>query len=267
MAATACERSPQTSSGAAGTPDSSIISPDGSGVPDGELGRSVRRGHAILAATHDSLPSHVGAALRCTSCHLGDGHQKDALPLTGVYARFPQYRARAAMVQRLEDRVNDCFLRSMNGSALALDDPAMRDIIAYLAFISRGVMVGEAATPAPNGPIIGDTMAGAQIYRAQCARCHGADGAGMAPFPPLWGKSSFNVGAGMARLRTAAAFIRHNMPQDRAGSLNDLDALNVAAYITSRPRPDFGGKEHDWPNGDAPADAPYPTLATKHPLQ
>ncbi len=247
--------------------DSSILASDGSGVPEGELGRSIRRGHAIVAATRDSLPTHVGAALRCTSCHLGDGRQKNALPLTGVYARFPQYRARTGTVQRLEDRVNDCFLRSMNGSALAFDDAAMRDIIAYLAFISRGVVVAEApAAGTLAQPTTGDTLAGAQVYRAQCARCHGADGAGVGPFPPLWGKNSFNIGAGMARLRTAAAFIRTNMPQDQAGSLSELDALNVAAYVTSRPRPDFAGKEHDWPNGDAPLDAPYPTIGVKHPL-
>jgi thiosulfate dehydrogenase len=270
--AAACDRSPPGTPGTAATSDSSILAPDGSGAPDGELGRSIRRGHAILAATRDSLPRHVGAALRCTSCHLGDGHQKNALPLTGVYARFPQYRARTGTVQRLEDRVNDCFLRSMNGSALAFDDTAMRDIVSYLAFISHGTTVGEATNPAAGASVgavtsTGDTIAGAQVYRAQCARCHGADGAGAAPIPPLWGKTSFNLGAGMARLRTAAAFIRHNMPQDRAGSLNDLDALNVAAYITSRPRPDFAGKEHDWPNGDAPLDAPYPTIGVKHPLQ
>ena len=261
----ACDRAPHRYSPAAAAPDSSVLAPDGSAVPGGELGRSIRRGHAILAATRDSLPSHVGSTLRCTSCHLGDGRQKDAIPLTGVYARFPQYRSRAAMVQRLEDRINDCFLRSLNGSALAFDDSAMRDIVVYLAFISRGVAVGDSESGPPGGPAAGDAVAGAQVFRSQCARCHGANGAGMTPFPPLWGSKSFNIGAGMARIRTAAEFIRHNMPQDRAGTLNDLDALNVAAYITSRPRPDFAGKARDWPRGDAPPDAPYATLAGKQP--
>ena len=38
-------------------------------------------------------------------------------------------------------------------------------------------------------------------------------------------------------------------------------AADVAAYITSRPRPDFPGKEHDWPRGDPPPDVAYATLA------
>jgi thiosulfate dehydrogenase len=264
---TACHRGNDPALPTSVASDTSIRAPDGSGVPAGELGRSILRGHALLAATHDSLPTHVGAALNCTSCHLGDGRQKNALPLTGVYARFPQYRSRTGTVQLIEDRINDCFLRSMNGSALSLDDAAMHEIVAYLAFISHGTGVGMPEAVAPAEPAIGDTMAGGQVFRAQCARCHGSDGAGTAPYPPLWGKTSFNIGAGMARLRTAAEFIRHNMPQDRPGTLNDLDAINVAAYILSRPRPDFAGKEHDWPRGDAPDDSPYPTLAGKRPPQ
>ena len=166
-------------------------------------------------------------------------------------------------MQRLEDRINDCFVRSLNGSALAFEDPAMRDIVAYLAFVSRGVSVGDPGARAPSGSTAGDTTAGAEVFQRQCARCHGPDGAGMPPYPPLWGGKSFTIGAGMARVRTAAAFIRHNMPGDRAVILNDVDALNVAAYVTSRPRPDFAGKEHDWPLGDAPPDAPYVTAAAK----
>jgi thiosulfate dehydrogenase len=67
----------------------------------------------------------------------------------------------------------------------------------------------------------------------------------------------------MARVRTAAAFIRRNMPMDRPGILNDQQATDVAAYINSQPRPDFPGKEHDWPNGDPPPDVAYETLAAR----
>ncbi len=241
--------------------DSTLRAPNGDLVPGGDLGRSILRGHAILAATRDSLPDHVGSSLRCTSCHLADGRGENALPLTGVYARFPQYRSRAATVQRLEDRINDCFLRSLNGTALAFDDPAMRDIVAYLAFISRGVPIADKPPQVAAGATTGDTVAGLRVFVAQCARCHGADGGGsVAPvYPPLWGAKSFNIGAGMARVRTASAFVKHNMPFDMPGTLTDVDALNVAAYVMSRPRPDFIGKEKDWPNGDAPPDTPYKT--------
>jgi thiosulfate dehydrogenase len=79
--------------------------------------------------------------------------------------------------------------------------------------------------------------------------------------PPVWGAQSFAIGAGMARLRTAAAFIRWNMPLDRPGQLTDQQAYDVAAFVLAHPRPDTPRKELDWPNGDPPEDAAYPTLA------
>jgi thiosulfate dehydrogenase len=66
----------------------------------------------------------------------------------------------------------------------------------------------------------------------------------------------------MARLRTAASFIRHNMPYGNP-TLTDQQAFDVAAYVNSRPRPDFAGKENDWPRGDAPPDVAYPTRASR----
>jgi thiosulfate dehydrogenase len=261
----ACVRDPRNAPATATTADTALRAPDGSPVPGEALGRSILRGRAILAATRDSLPAHVGNALRCSSCHLGDGREPAAMSLIGSYARFPQFRWRSASVQRIEDRINDCFLRSMNGTPLSWDDPAMRDIVAYLAFISRGVAVGDTSDFAIGTALAGDTIAGAGVYAARCARCHGvADGAGVRPgaFPPLFGPKSFNIGAGMARIRTIQAFVLRNMPRDSAGTLTPAEAVNVAAYLTSRPRPDFADKTHDWPCGHRPPDAPYATPGT-----
>ncbi|HEY6809459.1 MAG TPA: c-type cytochrome, partial [Gemmatimonadales bacterium] len=195
-------------------------------------------------------------------CHLDEG-RRPVGSWVGVYGRYPTYRARSATVETIEFRVNDCFRRSMNGSALPVDGPDMRDIVAYLAFLSRGASIGApipAGSPARWDSLPADTAAGRAVFDTTCARCHGADGLGSAAAPPLWGPRSFNIGAGMSRVRTAAAFIAANMPFDRPGTVSDRQALAVAAFIAAHPRPDFAGKEHDWPNGDAPADAAYPTL-------
>jgi len=223
---------------------------------------SIRRGHALLAATRDSLPRHVGNNLRCTSCHLNDGRQPDAMPWTGVTARYPQYRSRNDAISTIEDRINDCFERSMNGSPVPNDSRDMRDMIAYLTSLSSeaaagGTVHGQGLPAMPS--LAGDTSRGARLFASTCVTCHGEHGQGTAVAPALWGDSSYNIGAGMARVRTAASFIRHNMPFGNA-SLTDQQAFDVAAYINSRPRPDFPGKEHDWPRGDAPADVPYATL-------
>ena len=223
---------------------------------------AVRRGRALLEHTRDSLPGHVGSSLRCFSCHLNEGNRPNALPLTGVHSRYPQYRPRSGMITLLEDRVNDCFERSLNGKALPLEGQDMRDIVSYLAFISTGV--------APPGDVLGqglraiaprtpDLGRGRAIFSETCSRCHGSNGAGTGLAPAVWGPRSFNLGAGMGRLRTAAAFIRDNMPADQAMELTDQQAFDVAGYLLSQPRPDFPRKADDWPNGDAPADVAYPT--------
>lgn len=239
--------------------------PTDSEIPNDAFGASVRRGLALVTATRESLPAHDGSALRCTSCHLDQGRRANGSWI-GSFARFPQYRSRRGAVELIEDRVNDCFARSLNGKWL---DPAgsdMRDIVAYLAFLSWRSPVGIPLA-GPNArlqrfaSLIADTAAGHRTFGTVCARCHGPEGQGTTVAPPLWGPRSFNIGAGMARVRTAASFVRDNMPFDQPGTLTDQQAFDVATFVVAQPRPDFPGKQFDWPHGDPPPDVAYPTLA------
>ena len=231
-------------------------------TPDDPFERAVYRGLALLVHTRDSLPRYVGSNLACTSCHLDEGRRANAAPLAGVYARYPRYIDRAAAVVPLEDRVNYCFTRSLAGSKLPNGSREMQDIIAYLAYISRGVPVGG-HVPGEGMPtmpaLVGDSARGIAVYAQNCALCHGPEGAGAGTAPALWGSRSFSIGASMARPERAASFIRHNMPLDRPGTLTDQQAFDVAAYLTGMARPDMPGKEQDWPQGGAPTDVPYDT--------
>ena len=234
--------------------------------PQDSLGNAVRRGLALVTATAESLPRFVGANLACTSCHLDQGRRGTAAPLTGVFARYPKYIERSGAVVSMEDRVNYCMTRSLAGTRLPNDSREMQDIVAYLAYMARGVPVGahlpvEGMPAMPKG--LGDTARGAEVYTVACARCHGADGAGLAKVPALWGPLSFSFCASMARQERAASFIRHNMPFDKPGTLSDQEAYDVAAYITAKARPDLPEKVHDWPLGGAPADVPYDTKGHK----
>jgi thiosulfate dehydrogenase len=235
-------------------------------TPDDPYEVAVYRGLAIVTHTHDSLPNYVGSTLSCTNCHLDEGRRPDAAPMTGSFVRYPKYIERTGAVVPLEDRVNYCMTRSLAGSKLPPDSREMQDIIAYLAYISKGVpsgehVRGEGMPKMP--PLLGDSSRGKPIFADNCARCHGNDGAGMGPIPALWGQKSFSIGASMARQERAASFIRHNMPFDRPGTLTDQQAFDVAAYMTAMPRPDLPGKESDWPNGGASADVPYDTKGHK----
>ncbi len=225
-------------------------------IPDGPLGASVQRGLALVEHTADSLPGYVSANLRCTSCHLDRGLRDKAIPLTGAYDRYPRFVERTGAVVLIEDRVNYCFTRSLAGRALPPRSREMVDIVAYLAFVSHAATGSVEPNLAPLGA---DSARGAVVYASSCGRCHGADGAGLQATPAVWGARSYSIGASMARVGRAAAFIRRNMPFDLPGTLSDQQAYDVAAYINSHARPDLPGKSLDWPGGKAPADVPYAT--------
>jgi thiosulfate dehydrogenase len=257
----------------ADTVEASVVPPD-SAMPTGALGKSMRRGRALLQHTHDSLPRYAPANLRCISCHLDDGRRVDGAPLVGAYARYPRYVERAGAVVSIEERINYCFTRSLAGRRLPPSSREMQDIVSYLAFLSTGVPTGAhvRGEGLPRVPkLTGDSVRGQKLFVANCVRCHGAGGGGGAvpvnsrgqnsPLfaPALWGARSFSIGAGLARIERAAAFIRSVMPYDRPGTVSDQEAYDLAAFLLSHPRPDLPAKASDWPAGGAPADVPYST--------
>ena len=244
-----------------------LVVPDLATIPEGPVGDAVRRGQLLVSRTREELPDNVGNGLHCTSCHLQGGTVANAGPWIGITGVFPEFRTRNAKVNVLQDRVNDCFERSMNGTPLAPDSADMTAIIAYMTWLSQGVPSGvpiegrgfarikDAPTPDPDH--------GALVYGQKCSACHGAEGAGLETpdggylYPALWGDHSYNIGAGMSRLDTAAAFVKWNMPLGQGGTLSDQEAYDVAAYFIAKPRPDFALKAADWPDGGKPRDARY----------
>lgn len=255
-------KAPAATTTPAGPPVIALATYADAAIPAGKLGESIRRGLALIDHTADSLPAYVGGNLRCTSCHLDHGLRADAAPLVGAYIRFPKYMDRSDAVVPIEDRVNYCFTRSLAGRALPPRSREMVDIVAYLAFISRGTGAGghvKGEGMPTMTALAADTTSGRAVFAENCLRCHGVDGAGTGAVPALWGAKSFSVGASMARVERAASFVRHNMPFDKPGTLTDQQAFDVAAFVDAHARPDSPGKERDWPAGGAPGDVPYAT--------
>jgi thiosulfate dehydrogenase len=192
----------------------------------------------------------------------------------GVAAFFPGYAPRAGREISLEERINGCFKRSMNGKPLPPGSAELKAMVAYFDWLKRDATAKSTVAGRGVGKmdptIRPDPVRGAEVYAAECASCHGAHGEGLRGrdgrlvYPPLWGDAAFNVGAGMARTSTAAAFVKANMPiaaRDRfplaQGGFRDQDAVDVAEFFSHQPRPDFPEKVKDWPNGGKPADARY----------
>jgi thiosulfate dehydrogenase len=269
--------------------------PDPDALPDDPYGRMVRRGRDLITRTSsligpdapDRAMRLAGNGLDCQSCHLQAGTQQFGIPLAGVWGVFPQYIGRENEVRTLEERVNGCMERSMNGRPLAVDGPEMKAILTYIRHISASERVGQSLVGRGTPPLplldrAADPVRGQVVYAETCAACHGADGLGERldaaeaaetgrryRFPPLWGPDSYNDGAGMARIITAARFVHANMPLGttfEAPAIPAADAFDVMAFVNTQPRPHRPGLEADYPDRSAkPVDAAYPPFVGPFP--
>lgn len=259
--------------------------PDPAQLPAGPQKDLVLYGQALSTRTFahigpevsDPAMRYAGNNLACTSCHQANATKPFAMPWVGVSATFPQYRAREDDISTVEERVNGCMQRSMNGKPLPLGSREMKAYTAYIAFLSQGVPVGASVkgtatlqTKMPNRRA--DTDAGRVVYAAKCAACHGPEGQGTRvgkagdaqgyTFPPLWGPDSFNTGAGMNRVVMATRFIQANMPMGASHDATQLsvdEAYDVAAHMASQPRPVKANLEADFPaRWNKPVDAAFP---------
>jgi thiosulfate dehydrogenase len=242
-----------------------LVVPDEINIPSGPEGAAIEFGKKLVTDTRKLLPNNVGNGLNCTNCHLGSGTVAFAGPFVGLWGMFPEYRNRGGNIDSLTERINDCFERSMNGKALAYNSTEMNAMLMYINWLSTGVPVRTPVVGRGMGKVNTDLKPnparGKQIYAEKCAVCHGATGegtknpAGGYMFPPVWGNSSFNIGAGMARTYTAAAFIRHNMPLGQGNTLSEQDAVDVAEFMTHQTRPAFAAAKDDYAKGNKPKDA------------
>jgi len=156
----------------------------------------------------------------------------------------------------------------MNGDPIDSSSKEMQAIVAYLRWLGNAVPMK--VRPIGAGlPVLAylnraaDTLKGKYVFESRCVRCHGANGEGQPRpdgtgyiYPPLWGNNSFNDASGMLRVSRLAGFVKYSMPYEKP-SLTDEDAWDVAAYVSSRPRPakNFQG---DWPDiAKKPVDHPF----------
>jgi len=216
-------------------------------IPKGPFGDMVRMGENIFRDPQTYAAKYVGNDLHCTNCHLQAGRLAGAAPMWAAYTAYPAYRSKNGHVNSYQERLQGCFRYSMNGKVPPLGDPVLVALESYSYFLATGLPVGEnapgkgfPALPKPAEPP--DYKRGGEVYARSCASCHGADGQGQSSankvaFPPLWGARSYNWGAGMTSVKSAAEFIRANMPLNLGGSLSEQEAWDVALYIDSQVRP------------------------------
>lgn len=237
-----------------------------SDIMDSSLAAQVHYGKELIAHTAKYLGPNGSVmqstnGMNCQNCHLDAGTKAWGNNYGGVFSTYPKYRARSGSEEDIYKRINDCFERSLNGKALAIESKEMQAIKAYIEYIGKDVPKGEkpkgsgiyelAFLNRPANPTDGKTL-----YEAKCQSCHQSNGEGVLAadnieytYSPLWGKNSYNVGAGLYRLSRFAGYIKYNMPQGASFQniqLTDEDAWDIAAYVNSQARPSKDLSK-DWP--------------------
>ncbi|MCK5441095.1 MAG: c-type cytochrome [Maribacter sp.] len=219
----------------------------------------------------------AGNRLSCNNCHLQAGTKPFSGSLIGIINRFPQFRGRENKIGTIEERINGCMERSMNGRTMPTDGKEMQAFVQYLTWLSRfapedGKIFGQGFVKVEIPERAVNLEHGKEVYTATCNVCHGIDGQGIKSadnytylYPPLWGDDSFNNGAGMTRVITAARFIKGNMPFGITYDeprLSDEEAYDVAGYINQQKRPLKTNPEKDFPDiKKKPVSTPYPPYA------
>lgn len=216
--------------------------------------------------------AHLSNGMNCQNCHVNAGTVAWGNNFSATASTYPKYRGRSGTVEDLVKRVNDCMERSLNGQVLTKDSKEMRAMLAYMLWVGQGIPKGVkpkgwgiyqlAYMDRAANPELGKTL-----YLQKCSNCHGKNGEGLLnsedngyTYPPLWGKNSYNIGAGMYRIISLAGYIKANMPfgaNYRQPQLSDEEAWDIAAYVNTMERPDKN-LDKDWPKiAEKPIDYPF----------
>lgn len=203
------------------------------------------RGQQLFTQTYQLLPSQFQARLNCNSCHLAGGTSNGAFALVGVVPTYPKLDPRLGHKITIQQRVNECFTRSLNGRPLDENSADMKSLVAYLETIQAPPgkptpSLGLLPLEAPGKPP--DPKRGAGVYNQKCTECHQSGGGGqyvdnLPLFPALWGDKAYNDGAGLAQTKDLASFVHAKMPLGRTQPISAQEAWDVAAFIDSQPRP------------------------------
>lgn len=214
-----------------------------------ELKRVILKGYDLFMNTQQLRGVNVFNDMNCRSCHMGEGRMNYSGPIWPAVTTLPDFRGKNKHVNSLEERIAGCFSYSMNGIPPEYGSDTMVALSAYHQWLARGAQIYDSRPIGGRGfsglekpEQAPDYARGEAVYQQYCSTCHGLDGQGLKvngqyTFPPVWGSKSYNWGAGMSRVPTAAAYIKWNMPLGQPGKLSVQEAWDVAHYINSHERP------------------------------
>jgi len=234
--------------------------------PAGKLGEVVRLGEDILNHTDTNPLSkpYVRSKMQCVNCHIkGPDGKVGSMDTIGTFVGtstvFPAYSERHKDIISLQNRIDGCFSRCMNGTKSVVNTKVGIAVDSYITWLSTGLPVNM-STVAPVTPSKIDMwnknrkkfssmfkdvtqknyMTGKVLYETKCASCHGKNGDGVGTFPPVWGDLSYTSDGSMSKLPNAATWIQDNMPVGNT-NLTDQETVDIVLYMNAQQRPASNG--------------------------
>lgn len=252
-------------------------SPDENTIPVNSDGQMIRYGRELIAHTGKYFGprgsiARITNGMNCQNCHLAAGTKPFGNNFATFISSFPKKSSRSGRVENASARIAECFNRSLAGVMPDESTKEVQAMLAYMKWLGTGIKKGNKVVGTGTEKLryldrAADAKSGAILYVNKCQKCHGANGEGMFAedkltyvYPPLWGKHSYNDGAGMYRLSNFAGFVKNNMPYGASytnSQLSDEEAWDLAAFVNSQPRP-HRNQGRDYPDlSKKPVDAPY----------
>ncbi len=241
--------------------------------PEGEVGKMVKLGEELMnhTDTHPLVKDKLETKLQCKNCHLPGKDGKTGTTdnigtFIGTAAAFPSYSSRHKRIQTMQERIDGCFIRCMNGKESIVGTKAGLAMSAYIAWLSTGEPM-KMNTKGPRSHKItkqwetntkkfaklaktathDNYLSGKKLYAKKCALCHGKNGEGVNGKIPLWGKdshgkwTSYGADGSMSKLHNSATWIQSNMPPSPQNTMSDQDTMDITIYMNTHQRASYKG--------------------------
>ena len=124
------------------------MAPSLASLPDNDSGKLIRYGHELIINTSQyygpkGTIAHITNGMNCQNCHIKAGTQAWANNFAAVASSYPKFRARSGSMENTTKRINECFLRSLNGTPPDSNSKEMMAMKAYVNWLGSNVPAGK----------------------------------------------------------------------------------------------------------------------------
>src|ERR1700693_415591 len=125
-------------------PEALWKAPDSNTIPHDDSGQLIRYGKKLISSTARYFGpggniGHNSNGMNCQNCHLDAGTRAWAGNFGSVASLYPRFSDRRGNTETINQRITDCFERSMNGKAPDSTSREMKAMNAYFSWLGEDV--------------------------------------------------------------------------------------------------------------------------------